>query len=251
MDWGDGEWSALAVELDTDEVVFEHAPELMLPTASVGKVFLLHRLAELLEEDPRRADEPVRKDSVEPVADSGLWQHLRVAELPLVDAARLVGTVSDNLATNILLDHVGLESVQAAARRLAPLGSMLHDRVRDVRRPQDPPTLSTGCARDWVGYFRAPHPQVLDWIATSTDLSMVAGALGLDPLAHDGSEPRVWSKTGTDTGTRADVGLAEVDGRRAAYAVICRYDDPSATARVLGRMRDLGDLIVRELSVLK
>jgi beta-lactamase class A len=247
MDWAEGEWSALAVDADTDRVLLEHDPELLLPTASVGKLFLLHHLAELLDADPAAGEEVVRKDAVEPVADSGLWQHLRVEALPVVDAARLVGTVSDNLATNVLLGHVGLEPVQAVARRLAPTGSMLHDRVRDVRRPRDPATLSTGCARDWADYFRAPHPRVLDWLSASTDLSMVAGALELDPLAHVGSEPRVWSKTGTDTGTRADVGLVEHGGRRAAYAVICRYDDPAATPAVLSRMRTVGELLLDAL----
>lgn len=241
------EWSILAVDTGSGETLVESAPDLLLPTASVAKIFLLHHLAELLDEDPSLGELLLRKDSVAPVADSGLWQHLDVPALTMNDCARLVGAVSDNVATNVLLDHVGLAPVQAVARRLAAGGSMLNDSVRDVRRPEDPPLLSIGCAADWVAYFRTPHPTVLSWLAPSADLSMVSAAFGLDPLAH--AEPdkslRVWSKTGTDDGVRAEVGLLDVGGRQAAYAVICRFQ--GEVIPVLAQMRAYGTLILDAL----
>ncbi|MFD7074760.1 serine hydrolase [Nocardioides sp. NPDC059952] len=241
------EWSILAVDTSSGETLVESAPDLLLPTASVAKIFLLHHLAELLDEDASLGQLMLRKDSVAPVADSGLWQHLDAPALTLNDCARLVGAVSDNLATNVLLGHVGLAPVQAVARRLAAGGSMLNDSVRDVRGPEDPPMLSIGCAADWVAYFRTPHPTVLSWLAPSTDLSMVSAAFGLDPLAH--TDPvhdlRVWSKTGTDEGVRAEVGLLDVGGRQAAYAVICRF--PGEVIPVLAQMRAYGTLILDAL----
>ncbi|NGN93633.1 serine hydrolase [Nocardioides sp. KC13] len=237
----------LAVDTGSGKTLVESTPDRLLPTASVGKIFLLHHLAELLEDDPSLGHLLLRKDSVAPVADSGLWQYLDVPALTLNDCARLVGSVSDNLATNVLLDHVGLTPVQAVAARLAPGGSMLHDSVRDVRTPEDPPMLSIGCAADWVSYFRTPHPTVMSWLAASTDLSMVSSAFGLDPLAH--TEPdhelQVWSKTGTDDGVRAEVGLLDVGGRRAAYAVICRFE--GEVVPVLGQMRAYGTLLLDAL----
>jgi beta-lactamase class A len=245
------EWSILAVDTGSGETLVESAPDLLLPTASVAKIFLLHHLAELLDEDPSLGQLLLRKDSVAPVADSGLWQHLDAPALTLSDCARLVGAVSDNLATNVLLDHVGLAPVQAVARRLAAGGSMLNDSVRDVRRPEDPPMLSAGCAADWVAYFRTPHPTVLSWLAPSTDLSMVSAAFGLDPLAHtdpsatDLGDLQVWSKTGTDDGVRAEVGLLDIGGRQAAYAVICRFQ--GEVVPVLAQMRAYGTLILDAL----
>jgi len=241
------EWSILAVDTGSGETLVESAPDLLLPTASVAKIFLLHHLAELLDEDPSLGQLLLRKDSVAPVADSGLWQHLDAPALTMNDCARLVGAVSDNLATNVLLDHVGLAPVQAVARRLAAGGSILNDSVRDVRRPEDPPILSVGCAADWVAYFRTPHPTVMSWLAPSTDLSMVAAAFGLDPLAHTEQDKdlRVWSKTGTDDGVRAEVGLLDVGGRQAAYAVICRFQ--GEVIPVLAQMRAYGTLILDAL----
>jgi beta-lactamase class A len=201
--------------------------------------------------------QPVRRDRVAPVADSGLWQHLATPELPVVDAACLVGAVSDNWATNALLDLVGLEAVRARARTLAPGGSMLHDLVRDDRGPRDPPTLSEGCAADWVAVMSgldagtvggpAVSARVLSWLATGVDLSMVASALHLDPLTHTVPDRgvRLWNKTGTDSSARADVGVVRGPAGPVAYAALCTWDrdDDRPRAAVMTAMRDLGTLV--------
>src|SRR5699024_4531372 len=128
------------------------------------------------------------------VADSGLWQHLRADTLPAADLAALVGAVSANLATTVLLRRAGSTAVADRGRTVALQRTALPDRVRDVRRPSDPPALSVGTAAELSGLMLSLHRgqvrskavsrQVLDWLALDTDTSMVAGALGLDPLAH-------------------------------------------------------------------
>ena len=253
-------WSIEVRSADGTAVV-RHAPERLLRTASVGKVFLLVEVADRLDRGLLDPAQPVRRDRVAPVADSGLWQHLATPELPVVDAACLVGAVSDNWATNALLDLVGLESVRARARSLAPGGSTLHDLVRDDRGPHDPPTLSEGCAADWVAVMSglaagtvggpAVSARVLSWLATGVDLSMVASALHLDPLAHTAPDRgpdrgvRVWNKTGTDSSTRADVGVVRGPAGPVAYAALCAWDrgDDRPRAAVMAAMRDLGTLV--------
>ena len=142
-------------DVDNGDVLASYEPDTLLPTASVGKVFLLIEVAARVERGELELAHLVDRDAVPPVADSGLWQHLATSRLPLADVARLVGTVSDNWATNALLDVVGLEAVQDCAAVWAPGGSMLHDQVRDVRRAGEPPTLSEGCASDWTQVFEA------------------------------------------------------------------------------------------------
>ena len=62
-------------------------------------------------------------------------------------------------------------------------------------------------------------------MSAGTDLSMVGSAFGLDPLSHAGADGgvRLWNKTGTDTGVRADAGVVEVDGAIWSYAAICNW----------------------------
>jgi len=227
------------------DVLAEHEPERLLRTASVGKVYLLMRVAELIEAGALDPGELLDRDRAPAVADSGLWQHLDTRRLPVADAARLVGAVSDNWATNALVHRVGIESLPSG-----PRGSALHDYVRDERGPRHPPTLSEGCAADWVDAFLGlpGGSAVLDWISLGVDLSMVGSAFGLDPLAHQ--EPdrgvRLWSKTGTSEGVRADVGLVEiagqVGGQRTAYAAICNWppDGDDVRDEVLATMQALG-----------
>jgi len=230
------------------DVIAEHDPERLLRTASVGKVYLLMRVAELIGTGELDPGELLDRDRGPAVADSGLWQHLDAQRLPVADAARLVGAVSDNWATNVLLDRVGLEGLPSGAR-----GSALHDFVRDERGPEDPPTLSEGCAADWVDVFLGlpDGGRVLDWISLGVDLSMVGSAFGLDPLAHQ--EPdrgvRLWSKTGTSEGVRADVGRVDIGGQgevqATAYAAICNWppDGEDLRDEVLAAMRGIGGAI--------
>ncbi|MBV9832064.1 MAG: serine hydrolase [Marmoricola sp.] len=260
---GPGEaWSVCVLDARTGAELAAVDPDRTLGTASVAKVFALVELARRLEDGSLDPSDVLDRRNVVPVGDSGLWQHLRVDRLPVVDVAALVGATSDNLATNVLLGLLELEHVQRTATDLAPGGSTLHDLVRDHRGPGDPPTLSSGCARDWALVFAGLHrgevvsrgvsARVLGWTAANTDLSLVASAFGLDPLAH--AEPdlglRLWNKTGTDAGTRADVGLVARGEAAVAYAVLCGWDDahePAARRRVLERMRAVGAAILDQL----
>ena len=254
-------WSIEVRDVATGTSLIEVNCHALLRTASVAKVYLLIEIAARLVSGDMDPLLPVDRRSTEPVADSGLWQHFASDVLPVVDAARLVGSVSDNLATNVLIDLVGLDVVQARSAKHAADGSILHDLVRDVRRPEDPATLSEGSAADWASLFvglkrgTVESPRVSDlvlaWLASGADLSMVASALGLDPLAHAGGPDRriaVWNKTGTDIGVRADVGAIDQESRTVAYAVICNWSPragPHSHDAVLSAMRTIGEALRR------
>lgn len=249
-------WSAAVSDAATGRLVSARTPDLVLPVASIGKLLLLHEVARRLVSGELDPALPVRREEADAVADSGLWQHLRSDALPVEDLALLVGSVSDNLATNVLLRRVGLDAVAAAGERLG-LGTLrLHDRVRDVRTPDDPPRLAEGCALDLVrlaGLLAADDglewALLRRWLAPGVDLSLVAGDLGLDPLAHvDGDRGiRLINKTGTDAGVRADVGILDAGGRVLAYAVVASWTptDPRDPVRdaVVAAMRGVGRLL--------
>ena len=259
-------WSAAVLDARTGETLFEHEPLFQLRTASVGKLFLLVEVARQIEAGELSLDERIERSAALAVADSGLWHVLGVDDLSIGDACSLIGAVSDNLATNVLLERIGLGAVTATTLAIGVTRSALLDRVREDRLPQHPRTLSHGSAgelavflaRLYDGLVVSPaiSRRVLDWIALNTDLSMVASAFGLDPLAHAEEDRgvRLWNKTGTTSTARIDVGVVECGGRAIAYAVLANWEatrphqqraDPRRA--VLGRMTEIGEWLRTEL----
>ena len=242
-------WSACVRDLATGAVVAAEDADAILPAASMGKLLLLIELARAIEAGELHPGERLARAPEDAVADSGLWQHLDAQALTANDLATLVGAVSDNLATNVLLRRLGLDQVRRTTSRLGLRATALHDRVRDERGPEHPPALSTATAAELTRLFadlhagRALSPgvsrRVLGWLAHGADLSMVAAALGLDPLARGGDALR--HKTGADAGVRADAGLLAGPGGGLAYAVLARWTEGDRAGVVLAAMRAVGE----------
>ena len=249
-------WSCVAMDM-AGEVVADADGDRTASTASVAKVFVLCEVAERLVDGRLDPAVPISRDLALQVADSGLWQHMAQSELPLVDVALLVAAVSDNWATNTLLDLVGLEASAARARALGCEGSGLHDFVRDARGEGDAPRLSTGTARELAEVARRIHvascgtpvlglsqgaAQLVEgWLAAGVDLSMIPAPLHLDPLAHVNGPIRLWSKTGTDVGVRADMGVIWSDKDAVAYAAVANWDPrEDRGAEAMQRMHEVG-----------
>lgn len=247
------EWSVCVRDAGTDSRLAEFAADRVLKTASVGKIFLLIEAARGIEAGELAEDELLTRTPDDHVADSGLWHLLGADQMTIGDAAALIGAVSDNLATNVLLKRLGVSAVAATTASLGVESSRLLDRVRDERLPEHPPTLSLGCAQELSGVLAALHRgevispavsgRVLDWLALNTDLSMVGSAFGLDPLAHQETDRGVLlrNKTGTISTARIDVGVVSGPRRSLAYAVLANWE-PATDPRdaVLERMGAIG-----------
>jgi beta-lactamase class A len=246
--------TACAIDVTSGRLLFSVDDHLSVPTASIGKVLLLIEVAARLSAGDKTAHGILNRTAQDSVADSGLWQHLQVPALPVGDLAALVGAASDNLATNVLIRRVGLDAVRARGEALGLTRTFLLDTVRDYRGPDDAPQLSVGSARELATLFAAlsrgeivnvaTSQQVMEWLALGADLSMVASAFGLDPLAHRTTDHglQLTNKTGTDVGVRSEAGVLRGPSGSVAYAVTMRFNDTDLTGRlaVLEGMRTLG-----------
>ena len=254
-------FSAFAVDVDSGVTVFRHRPEEELNTASVGKVFLLHRLLTEVDAGTRSLEERVTRRPVEWMDNSGLWYLLQADTLSLYDVAALIGAVSDNAATNTLGRVIGLPVVQQHTRALGYERSGLDDIVRWPLPPGAPRTLSHATAEELVRFVTrtataadlsaASSDTLQRWLGAGMDLSMVAAAFGLDPLAHYYFDRDVWlwNKTGTISTVRADTGLVMSPDRRLAYAVLANWPrGVDARDRVLAVMRAAGDELRAQLT---
>lgn len=246
--------SASVVDLDTGRTLVAIDERIVLPTASIGKILLLVEIAARISERDASGYGILDKTARDAVGDSGIWQHLQAPSLPVADIATLVGATSDNLATNVLLRQVGLDSVQARTESLGLQRTALLDLVRDSRGPDDAPQLSVGSTAELAWLFASlargevvdtlTSSRVLGWLSLNADLSLVASAFGLDPLSHRGTDHGVLlvNKTGTDAGVRSEAGVLRGPRSAVAYAVSVQFNDSGLPARlrVLDALRVVG-----------
>jgi beta-lactamase class A len=249
----DIEWSVCIRDAAGRELA-RHNADRAMETASVGKLLLLIEVARQCADGDLAGSTRLGREPGLWVADSGLWQHLGVEQLSIHDLCVLVAGVSDNLAANVLLKEVGLDKVTSLADSLGLVHTGLLDYVRDHRGRDEPATLSTGSASELsrvMGLLARNElisptvsGQVNAWLATGVDLSMVASAFGLDPLAHVAPDRDflIRNKTGTEEGVRADTGTIERNNAGFSYAVIANWDapDPGLRDAVLEGMRAIG-----------
>lgn len=246
--------SVAAVDLQSGQSVFAVDERIVLPTASIGKILLLIEVSARLNERSISDYAIIDRAGQDAVADSGIWQHLQAPALPIADLAALVGATSDNVATNALLRHIGLDSVRARTESLGLVRTALLDVVRETRGPDHAPHLSVGSTAElaWLFYALAhghiidpPTSQrVLGWLSLNTDLSMVASAFGRDPLAHRDVEHSTWmvNKTGSGDGVRSEAGVLRGPRGGLAYAVSVHFEerDLQSRLRVLEALRVFG-----------
>lgn len=247
--------SANVVDLASGRTLVSIDDRIVLPTASVGKILLLIEVSARLTAQEFSGYGILDKSVRDSVGDSGIWQHLQAPSLPVADLATLVGATSDNLATNLLLKQVGLDAVRARTESLGLSRTALLDLVRDTRGPDDAPQLSVGSTEELSRLFgQLARGEVIDpgtsqrvtgWLSLNCDLSMVASAFGLDPLAHrmPDHQTLLINKTGSDIGVRAEAGALKGRRTMVSYAVSIQFEDHSLEKRlrVLDAMRTVGE----------
>lgn len=105
----EGEIAVAAKDLLTGASVSYHA-DTRCPTASVIKLpILLHTLL-LAQEGALTLEDPLTLREEDKVPGSGILTQMSVGlTMPLRDACMLMIALSDNTATNLILDRVGIE----------------------------------------------------------------------------------------------------------------------------------------------
>jgi beta-lactamase class A len=185
---------------------------------------------------------------------AGLWQFLQEPTMQVPDLATLVGATADAWAMNALLSTVGIDAVRERAESLGIERTALIDRVRDRRGPDDAPDASVAPTGELSWVMRglalgevvdeAVSNRVLGWLSLASDLNLVAGSFGLDPLAHRALDHglQVVAVTGSSTGVRAEAGILRGPGSSVSYAVTVTFDDASLQRRlaVVEALRTMG-----------
>jgi beta-lactamase class A len=122
------------LDLSTGQKYFLHADE-VLPTASSIKIAILAELFRQAQQGKLKLTDPYTLRQADLVGGSGIAEALTpgVTRLTLRDVAALMISVSDNSATNVIIDRVGLENVNALLDSLGLTQTRLRRKMMDVK----------------------------------------------------------------------------------------------------------------------
>src|SRR5437773_3171312 len=95
-----------------------HLDRDVFPTASTIKLAIVYELFKQVDEGRIRLDQYVPLDHAKAVGGSGVLFELGTPTLSIRDYATLMVIVSDNTATNVLLDLLGVDTITARMRAL-------------------------------------------------------------------------------------------------------------------------------------
>jgi beta-lactamase class A len=119
--------------LDTGERLARRGDE-KFPTASLIKVAILVTVYDLVEKGLMSPDDPLTMARIDKVPGSGVLQFMHDGlELTVRDAAWLMSTISDNTATNLLLDKIGIRRVWEKMDSLGLTQTRVHAKVFRAR----------------------------------------------------------------------------------------------------------------------
>ena len=219
-------WSAI-VRWDGEEL-FARDPRGLYSSASMIKTFLAVLLCEDLAQGRCRADDHVRVCARHLAEGDGVIRLLRLPRtFRLDELVTLMLSVSDNTATNSLIDRLGgVNAINARlvvaglrSRLFAPVGSGDSHLAELSQIPSSRPS------QRGIGQIDAfEHAQAVDRLL---EVPMFADALfgqrdRLSLARHLCEEALFAHKTGTAYGTRHDGGVLCVDGHR--LSVTCLTD---------------------------
>src|SRR5882757_5947465 len=233
----DGVLGVAILDLTTGQKYFLHADE-VLPTASSIKIAILAELYHQAQQGKIKLGDLYTLQSSDLVSGSGIAGAFTpgVTRLTLRDVAALMISVSDNSATNIIIDRVGMENVNA----LLDSQHLTHVRLR--RRMMDLKAASEGrenvaSPREMMLLLEALYRgKVLNKEMTE-DFFNLLSIHKESYIPRDLPETlRVANKPGELEGVRNDSGIVFTGSRPYVISVMTTY---------LRRERDGGDAIVR------
>jgi beta-lactamase class A len=208
----DGVAGYVFVDLTSGERI-AHLEKESFPTASTIKLAVVYELFKQAAEARINLDETMALDRSKAVGGSGVLSEMGTPTLSIRDYAVLMVTLSDNTATNILIDKLGMESI---TRRLQGLGlgaTRLRRHMMDAaaaRRGDENVSTPDDIAR----LLQAMPPEAIELLKKPKE-SRLRKALPSGVAAAD--------KPGELEGVRVDAGIVYTKNRPFVFCVMTTF----------------------------
>jgi beta-lactamase class A len=201
----------------------ERLPGAVFATASTIKLAILYELFKQVEEGRLSLDERRPLDRRHAVGGAGVLVQLTTPALSLRDHATLMIILSDNTATNVVIDAVGMTNVTGRMAALGLKETQLRRRMIDAeaaRRGDENVSTAAEIARllellhGGEGLSPASQEQLLDILKKPKSTPMLRGLPAGVAAA---------SKSGSLDGIQADAGIVYLPGRPYVFAAMTGY----------------------------
>jgi len=232
----DGVAGYVVVDLTSGKPVAARLEREPFPTASAIKVPILYELLKRADEGTLQLDAASPLDRSQVVGGSGVLRHLTAPSLSLRDHAALMMILSDNTATNVVIDAVGMSNVTARMHGFGLGDIRLRRRMMDdaaVLRGDEnvasPSSLLKSTEMLWKGEGLTPARRDLG----REIMRLVPGAI----RSHIPGRIAVFSKTGSLSGVRAETAIVDLPNAPFGLAVMITYlKDDADGSRVIGEI---------------
>jgi beta-lactamase class A len=202
-------------------------PDAVVPTASCIKLFVLMELMRRVAAGDFTLEQKIPVLAAQQVGGSGVLKELSAGiELPLRDVGTLMIVLSDNTATNMLVDLLGLKAINRMIHGLGLTRTTMFNKVDfnaigdDVRGFAVSTAGEFGQALERVaaGTFvdRRACDTIIDIMERQQYLDLLPRYLPYNPYARELKAPqalRIANKTGFYMGVRCDAALLFLPGR--------------------------------------
>lgn len=218
----DGVMGYSIVDLTTGERI-ERLPDAVFATASTIKIAILYEMFRQAGEGRLTLDDPRPLDRRHVVGGAGVLAQLTAPAMPLRDYATLMIVLSDNTATNVMIDAVGMQNVTARMAGLGLKDTKLRRRMIDAeaaRRGDENVSTPGEIAR------------LLELLHAGEQLTPASREELLGVLQKPKSTPihrglpggvTVASKSGSLEGLQVDAGIVYLPGRPYVFSVMTGY----------------------------
>lgn len=223
----DGVMGYVIVDPETGDR-FERLANETFPLASTIKLAILYEMFKQADEGRLKLDEVRQLDRRHVVGGSGILTELTAPAMPLRDYAILMVVVSDNSATNLLIDAVGMENVTRRMAGMGMPGLRLRRKMIDmaaarrgeenVGSPADLARLLTAIHRS-EGLTQASSQGILEILRKPKSSALRDGVPSSVPVAN---------KTGTLEGVAADAGIVYLADRPYVFVATTTFLDSNA-----------------------
>jgi beta-lactamase class A len=233
----DGVLGVAILDLSTGQKYLLHADEVM-PTASSIKIAILAELYRQAQQDKLKLNDLYTLRQNDIVGGSGIAEALTpgMTRLTIRDVAALMISVSDNSATNIIIDSMGMENVNALLDSLGLTHTRLRRKMMDLKAASEG-RENIATPREMVTLLEDLYRgKVLDKQYTEDFFKLLSIHKESYIPRELPEDLRVANKPGELEGVRNDSGIVFVGNRPYVISVMTTY---------LRRERDGGEAIIR------